>query len=96
MQYTTESMDRVREDINYGYNYHGYRSYVGGVSDAKWLQGIKLAVGMSFAVSENLSNETEIKVTNFFPQRNAYSPLAMNTSTNITFIGITTKMYINF
>lgn len=96
LQYTTESMDRVREDINYGYNYHGYRSYVYGVSDAKWLQGIKLAVGMSFAVSNNLSNETEIKVTNFFPQRNAFSPLAMNTSTNITFIGITSKMYINF
>lgn len=96
MQYISESMDRVREDLDYGYNYYGYRYYVGGVSDSKWLQGIKLSLGMSFNVGSGLSNETEIKVTNFFPQRTPGSKLAMNTTTNITFIGLTTKMYFNF
>lgn len=95
MQYISESMDRVREDLDYNY-YGGYRYYIGGVSDAKWQQGVKLAIGMNFNMGSSLSNETEIKVTNFFPQRNSYSQLAMNTSTNITFIGLTSKMYFNF
>lgn len=98
MQYTTESMDRLREDLDYNYHnyYHSYTYIVGSVSDAKWLQGIKLAVGITFPVGDYVSNETEIKFTNFFPQRNINSSLAMNTTTNITFFGITTKMYFNF
>jgi len=96
MQYISESMDRVREDLDYNNYYGSYRYYVGGVSDAKWMQGVKLAIGMNFNMGYAISNETEIKVTNFFPQRSQYSQLAMNTTTNITFIGLTTKMYFNF
>ncbi len=97
MQYTTESMDRLREDLDYNHhNYYGRTYVVGSISEAKWLQGIKLAIGLNFPFADYVSNETEIKFTNFFPQRNIYSSLAMNTTTNITFIGISTKMYFNF
>jgi len=98
IQYIKESMDRVREDISSNNNnyYYGHKYIVASQSDSKWLHGIKLSIGINFNLTENISNETEIKITNFFPQRNLDSKLAMNSTTNITFVGLTSKIYFNF
>jgi len=95
-QYTNERIDRVREIYNNEYTYYGNKYLLAGYSDTKWLSGFKLAVGVRYSISPYVSNETELKVTNFFPDRNINSPLAMNRTTNITFIGITTKMRFSF
>lgn len=95
-QYTNESVDRVRQIYDNEYTYYGNDYLIGHYSDTKWLPGIKLAIGARYSVGPFMSNETELKITNFFPQRNINSPLAMNSTTNITFIGITTKICLSF
>ncbi len=96
MQYISESMDRIREEYSYSYNYPDYSYLVGSSSSKKWLNGVKASIGFQYPLSPYTTAEAEFKVTNFFPKRNLNSPLAMNTSTNITFIGLTTKIYFNF
>ncbi|MDD5362258.1 MAG: hypothetical protein PHN88_09005 [Ignavibacteria bacterium] len=95
-QYTSESVDRVREEYDYNYGYSNYRYVIGSAESKKWLSGIKVGLGFVYPISPFMSGEAELKVTNFFPHRNTASPLAMNSSTNITFIGITTKLYFGF
>jgi len=95
-QYTNESIDRVRAIYYNEYSSYGNDYLLAAYSDSKWLPGIKLAVGARYLIGPFLSNETELKITNFFPDRDINSPLAMNRTTNITFIGITTKMCLNF
>ncbi|MCE1165925.1 MAG: hypothetical protein LWX07_11045 [Bacteroidetes bacterium] len=96
MQYTSESMDRIREEYDYNYNYNDYGYLVGSASSKKWLNGVKASIGFQYPLSPFTTAEAEFKVTNFFPKRNPDSPLAMNTSTNITFVGLSTKIYFNF
>jgi hypothetical protein len=95
-QYTSESVDRVREEYNYNYGYSDYKYVVGSAVSKKWLSGVKVGLGFIYPISPYMSGEAEFKVTNFFPDRNPASPLAMNSTTNITFVGLSTKVYFNF
>ena len=95
-QYTSESVDRVREEYNYNHGYYEDSYVIGYASSKKWLGGFKLGMGFVFPISPYMSGEAEFKVTNFYPERNPLSPLAMNSSTNITFIGLTTKVIFGF
>lgn len=96
LQYTSESVDRIREEYGYNYEYPDYSYLIGYSSSKKWLSGVKAGIGLQFPLTPYATAEAELKVTNFFPKRNIASPLAMNTTTNITFIGLTTRVYFNF
>ncbi len=95
-QYTVESLDRVREYYNYNNYYSNYSIIMNTVEDNAWFQGFKISFGFRTPVNYFMSNETEIKLTNFVPVRDSSSPLAMRTTTNITFIGMTTKFCFDF
>lgn len=92
-QYTHESMQRVREYYSYDYGYSNYRYPQYSLYDNKWLPGIGLAIGGEFRVSDFGYTDVEFKVTNFWTESNPNSPLSMNTTPNITYIGLGAKFY---
>ena len=94
-QYTHESMDRVREYYDNGnnYNYSNYSYPLYNLYDNKWIPGMGLSMGGDVRVSDIGYTNIELKVTNFWTEMNTQSPLAMNTSPNITYIGLSAKFY---
>jgi hypothetical protein len=100
-QYTKEYVERVREyydfSSNYGYYNYSYNFPIAQYESARWLQGFKVAAGISYGISEYLSGEVELRFSTFFPnERKDNSPLTMFKTPNITNIALGTKVYFLF
>jgi hypothetical protein len=99
-QFTHESMNRVREYNDYNYEYYNYNNNYNyplyNIYDNKWLPGIGVSMGGDIRLSDLGYINAELKFTNFWTDMNLRSPLAMNTSPNITYFGLSTKFYFTF
>jgi opacity protein-like surface antigen len=102
IQYTKESVDRVREVYDYSYSgfYNSstlYEYTLAQYWDARWFHGFKTAIGVSFNLQNNISGDVELRFTNFYPtERNNASPLSMFRTPNLGNIALSTKIYFGF
>jgi len=99
IQYTKESVDRIREVYDYSYSgYYGnstlYDYTLANYWDARWFHGFKTAMGLTYQLNEKVSGEVELRFTNFYPsERINNSPLTMYRTPNLGNIALSTKIY---
>ncbi|MBN1634503.1 MAG: hypothetical protein JW917_10080 [Ignavibacteria bacterium] len=97
MQYTKESMERIREYYDYGYNYYYNPVYIlGSYSSSKWMKGFKVGGGFSYNFFNLFTAEAELRYTSFYPEQNLKSPLLINRVPQIGNLALLTKIYFVF
>ncbi len=97
MQYTTESMDRIREYYDYGYGYNYNPAYViASYKSSKWIKGFKIGSGFSYNFFNLITAEAELRYTSFYPEQKMTNPLLINRVPQIGNLAFLMKAYVVF
>lgn len=96
-QYTSESIERVREFYDYSYYYGNYGSVseypLAEYSSSKWLYGFKTGIGFTYNLSEHLTGDIELAYTDFISETRNGSPLAMYRTKDIGNISLNMRVF---
>ena len=97
MQYTSEEYDRIREYYYYEKYYeHSYFSYIGTVSESKWLPGFTASMGAQFSLTGYLSAYTELDYSYFKINGNNLNALALERAKEAQLFSLKTVVYLSF
>ena len=97
-QYTSESIDRVREFYDYNSYYGdynpGYQYTLATYSDTKWYPVFKAGIGYLYRMPEHLAGSFELAYTNFISEVwNNNPPLAMHRTKYVGNISLGMNLY---
>ena len=94
VQYSSESMARVRSFSNYDFN--SYKEVINSYSSKHWYPGFKVALGYIANLNDYLYANFELKYQSFFNFDSRPSPLVMIRSSNLGYLALSTKVFFSF
>ena len=96
-QYTSESLDRIREFYDYNSYYgdytQGYEFPIASYSESRWYPLVKAGIGYLYRMPDNFAGSIELVYSNFFSELRNDSPLAMFRTKNVGNISLGMNIY---